>query len=106
MMKNSSFWAVWVVVLMSTLSGCGTVTNLNSNSPIPYGGVEADLDRCKNVWEPNLPHGWFPGELVLVTVAQAAIFSFNVLDLPASAIGDTLTLPFVGNVPVSPPAGK
>jgi uncharacterized protein YceK len=92
-MRKRGLWATGGIIFLSALSGCGTVSNLSSGNPQPYGGVTADLERCSSVWHPKLPHGWFPGEMVLVTGAQAAIFSAHVIDVPLSAVGDTLTLP-------------
>jgi uncharacterized protein YceK len=84
--------AIVAFLLVFTVSGCGTVGNLwaccgKSGGDRIYGGVCQDV---KLAWEgvaqgfnPDEDGPWFP---------PAAICLFT-LDLPLSAIGDTLTLP-------------
>jgi uncharacterized protein YceK len=80
------------------LSGCGTVKNLaagsygnmeeRSSHPEIYGGVHRDLDCAASclVWGSPLPE--LLGDLLWVPPIVC-------IDLPLSAIGDTLTLPLV-----------
>ena len=69
-------------LLCIILTGCGTLLTINSGTS--YGGVQADAGGIKNVFAQTpteiMPH-WAEGFLSLV-------------DLPLSAITDTLALPY------------
>jgi uncharacterized protein YceK len=72
------------------LCGCGTTSNLNSTDgkPAIFGGVRRDLemqlvaDYCENSE---------PGGLTLLATVPLMVLSL--VDLPLSAVCDTLTLP-------------
>jgi uncharacterized protein YceK len=88
-----------------SLVGCGTVQNLRmaeADRPVPYGGVSADLRNCEKSFDPpNLPHGWFPGEMIFAGAFQVAHAGLCLADVPFSAVGDTLTLPWTTAKPAS-----
>jgi uncharacterized protein YceK len=69
------------------LTGCGTVFNLASKEPQPYGGLANDI---KVVAAPHLPAGSASsaGALAMVLALGAGEFC-------ASAVADTLTFPFI-----------
>jgi uncharacterized protein YceK len=77
--------ALAVLVSALPLSGCGTIRNLSSESPSPYGGVE----KCLNDPVHVNPGANLQGQGVLVLLALLAA------DLPLSFLADTLTLPYV-----------
>jgi uncharacterized protein YceK len=87
--------------LICALGGCGTLVNLsNEGDPAPemkklpmgvYGGVRTDAQLGKSYLKESFS-GRYPG--------WASIYGFSVgsyllsVDLPLSAVGDTLTLPW------------
>src|SRR3954466_9883518 len=74
---------------VSALSGCGTVCNLQEGGT-PYGGVSQTAKAGADAWDYwRHPQGaCIPPSFDLAR----AIYLFA-LDLPLSAVGDTLTLP-------------
>lgn len=91
-------WRATVLLIVAGfLSGCGTAANLTVGAregwqyaPI-YGGVRRDVQSAEN-W---VDHTWTWGENLdlqrdLGTVVGVALVG---IDVPLSAIGDTLTLP-------------
>jgi uncharacterized protein YceK len=93
MARATVFTALAVCVVW--LSGCGTVNNL-SGGQAPYGGVQQDakagsknlIDWRDGYW--RVPGGYaIPPSLSLL--ASAYLLG---VDLPLSAVADTLTLPF------------
>jgi uncharacterized protein YceK len=73
--------ACGVVTLALVLTGCGTVGNLRApcDSQV-YGGVGIALDDFRTAREGQ-------------TVLPWLVWPLRVLDVPLSAIGDTVTLP-------------
>lgn len=97
-------WCACVLTATTLLlAGCGTFRNLTEEGALrPYGGVSTDMDEVCDNYEraPN-------AVISIVGLLGAAV------DTPFSAIGDTLTLPYVipasqgwlgnrPNVPVTP----
>jgi uncharacterized protein YceK len=86
------------VGIASALTGCGTVVNLEgigkTNSKYVYGGVrvdacaEAALLRDATVGNPEAPPDYKENHAELLALA-----AFAAVDMPLSAIADTLTLP-------------
>ncbi|BBM83371.1 hypothetical protein UABAM_01723 [Candidatus Uabimicrobium amorphum] len=103
--KKSKFYlyALFVCLLFGT--GCNTSRNLSKNPPSYYGGFEEavnftqthhflERNRLGLGEEPlkNLPLLLlFPHYLVFYTV----VFMPGLVDIPLSAVGDTVTLPLV-----------
>lgn len=82
-------FAVW-------LSGCGTTVNLIQPRPYPegpevYGGV-ADAAKSVREWATQVSERSRKGDF-WGCCATAACCVISSVDLPASAVGDTLTLP-------------
>jgi len=79
---------------LGALSGCGTVENVHRDNPLVYGGVrEMGALGCqfcfRNDSTPEHPDRILGG-------FEFCIGSyFLLIDTPLSAIGDTLTLPYV-----------
>ena len=78
-------------------AGCGTARNFNGgvlipwglheSRPAPFGGVALDMEHLKDLlWEPK-SSGPYVGNLVVSLLPLA--------DLPLSAAGDVITLPWV-----------
>jgi uncharacterized protein YceK len=67
--------AIWV-------SGCGTIANLETGKPELYGGVQKDVELLETP-RPQ-PHG-----IGIRNLGALVLF----VDLPLSAVGDTLTIP-------------
>lgn len=91
-MANRAVPAILALAATVTLSGCGTIGNLAGNddsmgrlSPEArvYGGVAADMGAFKEFLRPRSYLPWL----------YPVLASFALLDLPLSAVGDTLTLP-------------
>jgi uncharacterized protein YceK len=83
--------SVWFTIF---LSGCGTVCNLASGKPEPYGGVAKDVEfaaarQSTRVDQPQISGGSHPA-LVLALVMGASYGDFC-----ASAVADSVTLPFI-----------
>ena len=89
--------AAVLVIVASFLSGCGTVANLSvgardgwKNAQI-YGGVRRDVQSAEDwfahSWTPSSNPDWQQDIGAVVGVGLVG------LDVPLSAIGDTLTLP-------------
>jgi uncharacterized protein YceK len=80
-------------MLALALVGCGTVRNLGSEKPVPYGGVSSDVKLCGTALEGNVGvHGCPP--LLGMTILTGA-FCCGVVDAPLSLVGDTLSLPYL-----------
>lgn len=89
--------AAALLIVVGLLSGCGTVANLAvgaregwKNARI-YGGVRRDVQSAED-W---LAHSWVPLEKMELQQDLGAAVGVGLvgLDVPFSAIGDTLTLP-------------
>jgi uncharacterized protein YceK len=87
--------AVWIVALF--LCGCGTVANLSigarqgwKNAMI-FGGVRRDIQSADD-W---IDHNWTWGENLNIQQDVGTVVGVGLvgIDVPLSAIGDTLTLP-------------
>jgi uncharacterized protein YceK len=77
-------WRVWAAtVAIPCLSGCGTASNFYGRAPDArvYGGVRQDWASLQMVARDETAMSWPYAPLVAV-------------DLPLSAVGDTLTLPY------------
>lgn len=101
MARASRAAALWTAVLL--LCGCGTVSNLSfgarqgwQNAYI-YGGVRRDLQSEKD-W---IAHSWTSGKNLDVIQDIGTVVGVILvgIDVPISAIGDTLTLP--ATVPIA-----
>jgi uncharacterized protein YceK len=70
MSQQSLVFTLVAIFLLQAASGCGTIASIDQNEPFPdivYGGVQNELS-------PVSPH--------------------TVLDIPFSAIADTIVLPY------------
>lgn len=89
--------AAALVIVTGLLSGCGTVANLavgareGWNNVQIYGGVRRDVQSAGN-W---LAHSWVAPEKLEFMQDIGAIVGVGLvgIDVPLSAVGDTLTLP-------------
>ncbi len=74
---------------MTQFAGCGTVCNLVSEDPQPYGGIVTDV-RCICECKPDNPPS-------INTDSKGALFLVALVfgDCAVSVVGDTLTLPLV-----------
>jgi uncharacterized protein YceK len=95
-MRRASLTAVLLLAAVAP-SGCGTIANLSTgaengwkNAQI-YGGVRRDV-KSANEW---FADSWTPANDSDVMQDIGAVVGVGLvgLDLPLSAIGDTLTLP-------------
>jgi uncharacterized protein YceK len=101
------------LIAAASLSGCGTLRNLSGveqPSRTVYGGVQQDLHVTDQVFRGEaLP----PDQNQLQQViANAFAAAYLAVDLPLSAVADTLSLPITmsqmsgtADVQQSPPAG-
>ena len=89
--------AAALVIVAGFLSGCGTIANLSlgarngwKNAQI-YGGVRRDVQSAGNWFD----HSWTPLEKLELMQDLGAVVGVGLvgIDMPLSAIGDTLTLP-------------
>jgi uncharacterized protein YceK len=86
-----------LTALAFSLTGCGTINNLPEKDPIffghatrmPYGGVEMDA-----VGGAKLVNAALEGKGTDIALLPVAGYML-LIDLPLSAVGDTLTLPYV-----------
>jgi uncharacterized protein YceK len=85
---------LWLIAFLSAaVSGCGTVANLMSENPTPYGGIHKDLefvasgktafDLSGSPSTSNSPWG------------AALLLGLFAAEPPLSLLADTVTLPFV-----------
>jgi uncharacterized protein YceK len=96
MMARNVAAACVAALALSALGGCGTVDNLKTDakhpSPSLYGGVFFDTHAAQVCVEPDREgehRSWRTG-------IQAAEGAYALLiDLPLSAVGDTLALPYI-----------
>ena len=93
-------WRVLAVVIMSIAGsaavGCGSFANticgpVQPEGPRPYDGVRMDVDMIRNCSQEALTPSC-GGELAVGAAAMAALCT---VDLPLSAIADTLAIPFL-----------
>lgn len=95
MARSSRAAALWVGALF--LCGCGTVANLTTgarqgwNNAYIYGGVRRDI-KSETDW---IDHSWTSGKKldVIQNIGSVVGVVLVGIDMPLSAIGDTLTLP-------------
>jgi uncharacterized protein YceK len=89
--------AAALLIVVEFLSGCGTVANLSigaregwKNAQI-YGGVRRDVQSAEQ-W---IDHSWTWGENLDVVQDIGTVVGVGLvgIDVPLSAVGDTLTLP-------------
>lgn len=101
MSRASRKMALCIAVLL--LCGCGTVANLSigarqgwKNAYI-YGGVRRDI-KSESDW---IDHSWTSGKNldVIQDIGSVVGVALVGIDIPLSAIGDTLTLPIT--IPVA-----
>jgi len=80
----------FLAACVAWLSGCGTVKNLQGDGT-PYGGVGTDARAAAVAWQDwSQPSGaCIPPAFDLMRAGY-----LTAVDLPLSAVGDTLTLPF------------
>jgi uncharacterized protein YceK len=101
MARASRAAALWIASLF--LCGCGTVANLETGArqgwknAYIYGGVRRDIQSEKD-W---IAHSWTWGKNldVIQDIGSAVGVVLVGIDVPISAVGDTLTLPLT--VPVA-----
>lgn len=73
---------LWLALAILPIVGCGTIGNFAATPrPMVYGGVQFDAAFLAAL---------HPGETTDETIGMLV---FLMLDLPLSAVGDTLTLP-------------
>jgi uncharacterized protein YceK len=79
-----------LVLAASGLAGCGTIRNLQDQQE-PYGGVKIDNEVGVQYRERRPKEGEHD-------IVNAALWAATVVDLPLSAVADTVTLPYVLHV--------
>jgi uncharacterized protein YceK len=82
--------ATILLIMLAGVSGCGTIRNL-SQTPEVYGGVKIDNEVGVKYRERR------PAEEEH-DIVNAAKWVATVVDLPLSAVADTVTLPYVLHV--------
>jgi uncharacterized protein YceK len=95
MARASRAAALWIAVLF--LCGCGTIANLETGARqgwknvAIYGGVRRDVQSAGK-W---IDHSWTSGDNLDVFQDIGSVVGVVLvgIDVPLSAIGDTLTLP-------------
>jgi hypothetical protein len=94
----------WVAVLMMALSavpmmGCGTVRNLLSEHPQPYGGLASDVGTVSSSGsssgpsQPLFPQG-INGDPRALLLGLALVAGIGVTELCVTGVADTLCLPY------------
>jgi hypothetical protein len=94
----------WVAALMMALSavpvaGCGTVRNLLSEHPRPYGGLASDLGAVSSSGssngpsQPLFPQG-YTGDPRGLLLGLALIVGIGATELCVTGLADTLCLPY------------
>jgi uncharacterized protein YceK len=81
------------LMLLATLTasiGCGTVGNLRAERPLPYGGV-VNAGETTQVMTDHMKKDDVATNCLVVLLAGPPI----ICDVALSAVGDTLTLPWV-----------
>jgi uncharacterized protein YceK len=103
-MARAAATAIWAGVVASALSGCGTVHNFcGDKADAPqyevFGGVRSDVSvGVEHLhFDPTVDHGDYPARTcadpTVQFCAKAIGWYLLAVDLPLSAVGDTLTLP-------------
>ena len=74
-----------IILLLIALLCAGCSTFLTMNSGVPYSGVRCNIEGIRKAFDPStseyiMPH-WAEG-------------IFSTIDLPLSAVGDTVVLPY------------
>lgn len=95
MARASRAAMLWIVALF--LCGCGTVANLSIGArqgwknALIYGGVRRDVQSAED-W---VNHSWTSGENLNIQQDVGTVVGVGLvgIDVPLSAIADTLTLP-------------
>lgn len=91
-MTRTALWLAGAACAVC-LSGCGTVCNIvdPSRSPPPlYGGVQEDWTSLVDAWEE-----WRADKALWPWYFSVIGAGARLVDLPLSAVGDTVTLPAV-----------
>ena len=96
-----SFFAIAITFLSVSISGCGTMANLQGmeymfislpgENPVRvYGGVRKDIEFiAHNVRNPPID------DPIEVVVCGIPVVGFAIVDPVLSFVGDTITLPYV-----------
>jgi uncharacterized protein YceK len=84
--KTGPIWGVCLAAATAlAISGCGTLSNIKDEEGMSYyGGVSTDLEKAADTDKR-------PANTAVYAVLQIAALA----DIPLSAVGDTLTLPWV-----------
>jgi uncharacterized protein YceK len=96
-MVTPSWLARLALCAICGVAGCGTAANLRgaaADSPTsrPYGGVQSDAEAALALLgDTSGGHGGLIGRALQFVIAPYLL----AVDLPISAVGDTLTLPIV-----------
>jgi uncharacterized protein YceK len=85
-MNRHSLALAAVAACAVTWCGCGTVCNLASTSPQPYGGVEKDIEFVSTPSETDFSNS---GQIGVI------VFALCAADICVSGVADTLTLPLL-----------
>jgi uncharacterized protein YceK len=103
-MARAAVAALWAGVVACALSGCGTVHNFCGDDADAgpcrvFGGVRSDVTSgVRYLRNPTGDHGDYPAEVcadpAVQFYARAIGWYLLAVDLPLSAVGDTLTLPW------------
>lgn len=73
-----------ILLLIAPLcAGCSTLLTMNSREP--YSGVQCNIEGIRKTFDPSTPEYLMP---------HWAEGMFSAIDLPLSAVGDTVILPY------------
>ena len=74
-----------VILLLIALLCTGCSTLLTMNSGVPYSGVQCNIEGIRKTFDSSTPEYLMP---------HWAEGIFSTIDLPLSAVGDTVILPY------------
>ncbi len=87
-MNLPTFPALLITIVL-TATGCGTCSNLENNRQA-YGGVQRDQVAISQFYQEGFGPKLAGEDLRDISILMGSLY---LVDLPLSAVGDTLTLP-------------
>jgi uncharacterized protein YceK len=89
------FFALLTAAAVALTGGCGTVCNLVSNTPKPYGGVDRSVETYLTVEEGLSFEAHSPKDFLAYFIVVGWISAVAGADVCVSAAADTLTYPLL-----------
>jgi uncharacterized protein YceK len=92
-MLNRGTQVALALLMCGVTAGCGTASNMDA-ARTPFGGVGDDLHVCRNIVDGKGLGHMADASYPPIALMICGIFCFEIIDIPFSAVGDAITLPW------------